>query len=63
MGINASMANVVTPEVANELTSSFTSACRLVIIAFSSHKGREVTEAFVLIQDEWNQRMLQLLEG
>lgn len=39
-GISASMADVVTLEVANELTFRFTSAYLSVIIAFSSHKSQ-----------------------
>lgn len=40
VGISASMANAVKPEVANELTFRFTSAYLSIIIAFCSREGR-----------------------
>lgn len=39
VGISTSMANAVTPKVANELTFSFTSAYLSIISAFSSHEN------------------------
>lgn len=40
MGISASMANAVTPEVANELTFRFASTYLSIISALSSHEGQ-----------------------
>lgn len=40
MGISASMANAVTPEVANELTFRFAFTYLSIISAFSSHEGQ-----------------------